>query len=131
MTKAILEHVNVTVKDPDQTAAILGELFGWQVRWHGASIHGGRTVHVGTSDQYLAVYSMADSRVLETTSYTQVGGLNHLGIVVADLDATERRVKAAGFTTFNHGDYDPGRRFYFRDNDGIEFEVVSYAGDQQ
>ncbi|MEM7190453.1 MAG: VOC family protein, partial [Pseudomonadota bacterium] len=24
-------------------------------------------------------------------------------------------------------DYEPGRRFYFADHDGIEFEVVSYA----
>ena len=27
---------------------------------------------------------------------------------------------------FNHDDYEPGRRFYFFDWDGIEFEVVSY-----
>ena len=27
---------------------------------------------------------------------------------------------------FNHGDYDPGRRFYFLDPDGIEYEVISY-----
>jgi len=47
--------------------------------------------------------------------------------VVDDLDSVEDRVKAAGFTTGNHGDYEPGRRFYFHDADGIEFEVVSYA----
>lgn len=34
---------------------------------------------------------------------------------------------AAGFTPFNHGDYEPGRRFYFLDGDGIEYEIVSYA----
>ena len=33
---------------------------------------------------------------------------------------------AAGLTAFNHGDYHPGRRFYFLDPDGIEYEVVSY-----
>jgi hypothetical protein len=27
---------------------------------------------------------------------------------------------------FSHDDYDPGRRFYFLDPDGIEYEVVSY-----
>ena len=47
---------------------------------------------------------------------------------VDDLDATEARVVAAGLTPFNHGDYAPGRRFYFFDPDGIEYEVVSYAG---
>ena len=60
-------------------------------------------------------------------SYTQLGGLNHVGIVVDDLDGVEARVKAAGFTPTNHGDYEPGRRFYFDDSDGVEYEIVSYA----
>jgi catechol 2,3-dioxygenase-like lactoylglutathione lyase family enzyme len=59
--------------------------------------------------------------------YKTVGGMNHIGVVVEDLDAVEAKVAAAGFETFNHGDYEPGRRFYFYDHDGIEFEVVSYA----
>ena len=33
---------------------------------------------------------------------------------------------AANLHSFNHSDYAPGRRFYFFDPDGIEFEVVSY-----
>ncbi|MFT4811430.1 MAG: hypothetical protein ACI9LX_004807 [Paraglaciecola sp.] len=27
---------------------------------------------------------------------------------------------------YNHGDYEPGRRFYFNLEEGIEIEVVSY-----
>ena len=46
---------------------------------------------------------------------------------VDDLDAAEAVVKAAGLEPFNHADYEPGRRFYFFDWDGIEFEMVSYA----
>ncbi|WP_417804770.1 VOC family protein [Thalassospira lucentensis] len=47
--------------------------------------------------------------------------------MVDDLDATEHRIKAAGIETCNHANNDPGRRFYFRDGDDIEFEVVSDA----
>ena len=54
---ARLEHLNVTVRDPDVTAAMLVDLFGWRVRWQGAAIHGGRSVHVGGADSYLAVYA--------------------------------------------------------------------------
>ncbi len=53
--------------------------------------------------------------------------LNHIGVVVDELDATEARVIAAGLRPFGHADYEPGRRFYFLDPDGIEFEVVSYG----
>ena len=33
--------------------------------------------------------------------------------------------RAAGFEPHSHADYEPGRRFYFRDHDSIEWEVVS------
>ena len=38
----------------------------------------------------------------------------------------KKAVLAQGFTTGNHADYEPGRRFYFHDADGIEYEVVQY-----
>ena len=41
--------------------------------------------------------------------------------------ALETRVRAEGFETYSHDDYEPGRRFYFLDNTGFEFEVVSYS----
>ena len=47
--------------------------------------------------------------------------------MVDDLREAERMVIEAGLEPFNHMDYEPGRRFYFFDWDGIEFEIVSYA----
>jgi len=42
-----LEHMNITVPNPDDSAAILCELFGWHVRWAGEAKDNGYTVHVG------------------------------------------------------------------------------------
>ncbi len=122
----MLEHINMTVRDPDKTAAMLGRLFGWHVRWRGEAKLGGLTVHVGTDDQYLAVYSLNRDAENASESYINVGGLNHVGVVVDDIDHVERLVEGEGLVPHTHGDYDPGRRFYFDDPDGIEFEVVSY-----
>lgn len=123
-----LEHVNVTVRDPRRTADLLCRLFGWRIRWEGAAMSGGRTVHVGTDDNYVAVYGVpADRSSPDRPESQTVGRLNHIGVVVDDLDAAERRVAEAGYTPFNHGGYEPGRRFYFNDGDGIEFEIVSYS----
>jgi catechol 2,3-dioxygenase-like lactoylglutathione lyase family enzyme len=130
MQTGMLEHLNVTVSDPDKTAAMLGDLFGWHVRWRGTAIHGGTTVHVGTDSQYLAVYTGpgdASKQAPSDDSYSQRGGLNHVGVVVDDIAAAEARVKTMGFRPHSHADYEPGKRFYFRDPDGIEFEVVSYS----
>lgn len=121
-----LEHVNVTVSDPDKTAAMLCDLFGWKVRWKGDSIHGGTSIHVGADDSYLAIYTMGRMKKGRDDSYSTVGGLNHIAVVVEDLDLIERKVVAAGFQAHSHADYEPGRRFYFHDFDGLEFEVVSY-----
>ena len=129
MNGASLEHVNVTVSDPDRTAAMLCDLFGWHVRWQGDSMMGGRTIHVGVDDAYVALYSPEETRKNGPSSYVTRGGLNHIGVTVDDLDAAEQRVLAAGYQTHNHADYEPGRRFYFNDHDGIEFEVVHYPAE--
>jgi catechol 2,3-dioxygenase-like lactoylglutathione lyase family enzyme len=124
---AKLEHVNITVSDPQKTAATLCEIYNWHVRWKGPSQMGGNTVHVGTEDDYLAVYTFDGEPKGSGRTGPFKGGLNHVGILVEDLEATEQRVVAAGFEPFNHMTYDPGSRFYYLDADGIEFEVVSYA----
>ena len=61
-----------------------------------------------------------------TGSYDITGGLNHVGMVVDALSTTETRVCAAGFTPHSHAGYAPGRRIYFGDPDGTEYEVVAY-----
>ena len=90
----------------------------------------GYTVHVGTDDTYVAVYSGAQPDQIvpkRDESYMTRGGLNHIGVVVDDLDAVEAKVIAMGLTPKSHADYEPGRRFYFDDPDGVEIEVISYA----
>ena len=77
---------------------------------------------MGSESDYVALYTRdAPARFPKGRPF------NHLGVVVDDLDAVEAQVAAAGLLPFNHADYAPGRRFYFLDPDGIEYEVVSYA----
>lgn len=125
MASLRIEHVNVTVSDPDRSARLMESIFGWKVRWRGPSLNGGRTVHVGNGDHYLALYAPRD-QAPSKEGFAKGRPLNHIGVEVDELDSTEARVIAAGLTPFSHGDYEPGRRFYFFDPDGIEYEVVSY-----
>lgn len=123
MPKGFLEHANITVSNPERSSALLQALCGWHERWRGPSQLGGWTIHVGTERDYLAVYTH-DSPV---PRFAKGQPLNHIGLVVDDLGAAEAVVKEAGLVPFNHADYEPGRRFYFFDWDGIEFEVVHYG----
>ena len=123
MNQGRIEHVNLTVTDIERSAALFEKLLGWRQRWRGDAMNGGETIHVGDDDTYLALYT--DRR--DHAGQDKGRPLNHVGLLVGDLDAAERIVIEHGLEPFNHGDYAPGRRFYFFDWDRIEFEVVSYA----
>jgi len=127
MQIATLEHVNITVTDPLRTAAMLCRIFGWHIRWEGPSMDNGYTVHVGTESSYLALYAIGTPQKGRIESYKLQGGLNHVAFLVEDLDAIESHVRAEGYRPYSHGNYEPGRRFYFHDHDGVEYEIVSYV----
>jgi catechol 2,3-dioxygenase-like lactoylglutathione lyase family enzyme len=125
MSTPRIEHVNVTVSNPERAARLMEQLFDWQVRWKGPARDGGQTIHVGSKEHYIALYTGRDV-TYTADDFAKGQPLNHIGIEVDDIDATEARVVAAGLKPFSHDNYDPGRRFYFLDPDGIEYEIISY-----
>lgn len=124
-----LEHVNLTASDLERSVAFYRELLGLDVRWRGQAI-GERgpvaAAHIGTEHCYLAIFEA------EAAAEGQVGfdysqpGLNHFGFVVDDLDATRARALALGAQIHFEPEYEPGRRFYLTDPDGLELELVAY-----
>lgn len=127
MQYATLEHANITVKDAHETAHLLCDIFGWNIRWQGDAKDGGHSIHVGGDDSYLAIYTPPKPPEEAIDPAANSGGLNHVGIIVDDLEAVEARVISAGLKPMNHADYEPGKRFYFLDGDQVEYEVVSYT----
>ena len=124
MPQGRLEHVNIRVSDPDRTAAFLAGLTGWRERWRGLALDNGWTIHLGNEFDYVALYQHPEPL---TGPFEKGAPLQHIGVVVDDLDAAERLVIAAGYKPFSHADYEPGRRFYFYDHGGIEWELISYG----
>ncbi|QPC99627.1 VOC family protein [Qipengyuania soli] len=123
MAHGNIEHVNITVTDPERSKTLFEDLLGWKERWRGPSLMGGRTIHVGDAHNYVAIYTNDAAK----GGFAKGVPLNHVGLQVDDLDAAEKVVLGHGLETFSHSEYDPGpRSFYFFDWDGIEFEVVSY-----
>ncbi len=106
-----------------ETAQLMVQAFGWHIRWEGPAKLGGHSIHVGTDGSYVALYTPPE----DLKQARSEGQPNHVGVLVGDLDATEIKIRAAGYQPYAHADYEPGRRFYFRDRGGVEFEVVSYA----
>ena len=92
MPKGTLEPANVTVSDADRSSQLMQDLCGWHERWRGKSQFGGDSIHVGDETHYIAFYSSGPV----TGRYSKGHPLNHLAVVVDDLDAAEKVVADAG-----------------------------------
>ncbi len=119
-----LEHVNLTVSDVARSIRFYCDLFGFDVRWQGQTSRGTDAAHVGTDKYYIALFGAVRATRFER-DYAEVG-INHLGFVVDDLSAIKERLATLGVEPHSEEDYEPGRRLYFEDPDGIEVELVEY-----
>ena len=128
MKQAYIEHANITVSDPDATAAVLCQIFDWKIRWSGSAMDGGYSVHVGGQNSYLAIYTNNNTQRSEKNNHNTVLNLNHIGIVVDDLVKIEAKVSAAGFKPKSHQQYlENASSFYFYTLDELEIEVICYS----
>ena len=91
----------------------------------GATQDNGYSIHIGDTDSYIAIHKPGIKIAPYQRSYAMSGHVNHVGIVVDDLDEIEQRVRSVGFEPHMRANYEPGRRFYFFDDMGPEIEVVS------
>jgi len=123
----LLEHVNLTVADLRRSISFYQNVLGLRIRWRGLTSDGQPAAHVGDDRCYLALFQAVPPADPAETDYSKVG-FNHLGFVVDDLDAVRTRLEQEGVAPHHEADYEPGVRLYFMDHDGVEVELVQYAG---
>ncbi|MDP6442716.1 MAG: VOC family protein [Pirellulaceae bacterium] len=119
-----LEHVNISVVDLDRSVDFYRRLFGFRVRWKGENSKGWPAAHVGDEKTYVALFQPPAPETV-AQDYETIG-LNHYGFVVEDLEEVKRRLGEMGVEPHLEADYDPGRRIYFYDPDGVEIELSAY-----
>ena len=121
-----LEHINLTVSDLQRSIDLYCDLLGLHVRWQGTTNNGNPAAHVGDDRCYLALFQSSPELAAPPKVDYNAVGLNHFGFVVDDLDAVRARLTKHGLSPHQEADYEPGRRLYFFDPDGIEVELVQY-----
>ncbi len=119
-----IEHVNLSVSDLEKSIAFYRELFGFEIRWKGFTSDGQPAAHVGDERSYLALFQAVEPGTAGKDY--QAVGFNHFGFAVDNLDDLRGRLSRMGISPHLEGDYEPGRRLYFHDHDGIEVELVQY-----
>ncbi len=122
-----LEHANITVSNIDTSFQFYADLFGFEKRWEGMAtgeVGPIRALHAGDEHTYLALFE-AEREGRSPADYG-IAGINHIGFEVEDLEICRKRLEQLGVAVHLEADYEPGRRIYFYDPDGIEIELVEY-----
>jgi len=128
-----LEHANVTVPDADSAIRFLMLVDPtFVIRHDGISDDGCRWVHIGNEQFYIAIQEPEEGggKAEAYTTYLN-HGINHIGWVVDDFEATIGRLKEAGYREGLIVPPHPFRkRAYYFDDAGLEWEISSYQTDK-
>lgn len=127
-----LEHLNLVVRDMDETLAFYRAAFPhWDIRTSGSGKWYGTPrnwLHFGDDYQYLAFSDNGQGEMRDLESLEV--GLAHFAFVVADIDALSKRLTDAGFAIAIELNVEPHRKnIYFIDPTGYEVEFVEYLSD--
>lgn len=111
-----LNHVSLSVRDPERSLAFYEALFG--VREYHRDAESIQAKGPGPHD--VIVFE-------RRSSHGQAGGIDHFGFRLTDpADAPDalRQAEAAGATILRHGEFSPGSPYlYIADPDGYTIEI--------
>ena len=112
-----LTHIAIAVKDLDQTLAFYQKVFEVRVMYH--------------KDDFLQVTTPGANDIIvfekKKADYGKTGGIAHFGFRLRDakdIDEMAKRIKSAGGTIIDKGEFVPGEPYiFFKDPDGYEVEI--------
>ena len=112
-----LTHIAIAVKDLDQTLAFYQKVFEVKVMYH--------------KDDFLQVTTPGANDIIvfekKKADYGKTGGIAHFGFRLRDakdIDEMAKRIKSAGGTIIDKGEFVPGEPYiFFKDPDGYEVEI--------
>jgi catechol 2,3-dioxygenase-like lactoylglutathione lyase family enzyme len=121
-----LDHINMSVRDLDVSAAFYAALFGLEVKEEGND-GVSRWCIIGAPDRFYLC--LGELRCVEGFKPEGVR-INHVGFVVDDIDETVRRIRALGIPLVGDKtlDWPRSRSAYVTDPDGILIEITNRFG---
>ncbi|ABC28428.1 Lactoylglutathione lyase [Hahella chejuensis KCTC 2396] len=126
-----LEHANITVESIEKSMEFLQTAFpDFALRGEGSLMNqSGKWAHVGNDSFYFALQQCDDHLSEISTRYIH-DGINHIGMVVEDLDGVTHRLQQRGYDGYETEAHPFRRRAYYFDPNGIEWEFVQYLSDK-
>ncbi|PQJ89929.1 VOC family protein [Aliivibrio sifiae] len=123
------EHANITVPNIDAALAfLLNAAPDFRIKADQTPENSYRWVHVGNESCYFALQEPNDPLTAKDTRrpYQNIS-INHIGMIVDDLDNIQLKLLALGYEqNGNITQEKHGRRIYFYDKSGFEWELIEY-----
>ena len=112
-----LTHIAIAVKDLDKTLRFYQKVFEVEVMYH--------------KNDFLQVTTPGANDIIvfekKKAEYGKTGGIAHFGFRLRkarDIDELAKRIKSAGGTIVDKGEFVPGEPYiFFKDPDGYEVEI--------
>ncbi|WP_122036355.1 VOC family protein [Aliivibrio sp. EL58] len=128
------EHANITVPNIDAaTAFLLNAAPDFRIKIDKTPDGAHRWAHIGNANCYFALQEPQEMSNSKDTRYPYKNiGINHIGLIVEDLDKIQQKLLALGYE--QNGDImqeKHGRRLYFYDKAHFEWELVEYSSDKE
>ena len=122
-----LEHANLSVRDIEAMMVFLRTAFPeFRVRGEGRNHDGGRWIHFGTDDTYIALNEAKAASTRHWIPYSGEPGVNHLAYEVDDVESVRVRLHTKGFRDSTPPNAHPYRkRVYFYDPEGNDWSSCS------
>jgi len=127
-----LEHANITVPDIDSALEFLMDVDPeFTVKKDALAEKGYRWVHIGNDVMYIALQGAhLDHEAQAARTPYRNYGVNHLALVVEDLNAVVERLEHKAYQqSLDVPNETYRRRKYYYDRAGFEWELIEYLSD--
>jgi catechol 2,3-dioxygenase-like lactoylglutathione lyase family enzyme len=129
-----IDHLNLSVRDLDETLAWYRQMFGFERREGGLCEDGTPWAILQAGDALLCVYEHPERTMVDGDELASRGlhGLNHFGLRITDRQAWERTVEREGVEVQYGGPvrWPRSTAWYVLDPTGYEIEVALWDGDE-
>jgi len=128
-----LDHLNLSVRDFEETAAWYGRVFGFEVVEREIDDAGRPWGVLRAGDALLCIYEHPELRFEEPDARRTRGvhGINHFGLRITDRDAWEKTMEREGIVAAYGGPvhWPHATAWYVKDPTGYEIEVALWDDD--
>lgn len=128
MSVTHLDHLNLTVRDFEETAAWYGRVFGFEVVEKETDAHGRPWGVLRSGDALLCIYEHPEFRFEDSDvrGERRAHGINHFGLRITDRAAWEKTMAREGIQPAYGGpvSWPHSTAWYIEDPTGYEIEVA-------